>query len=108
MNKADTYSFLVTTMLAGIPQTGLGNLHNDIQLSDDLSSLSSSVDFTDNWESYTDYSYNTQPESNSSITFSEAVDINVVQDFGKKLIESLTGIDPEIQKVIDEHFWEML
>ena len=108
MNRTDTYSFLVTTMLAGISQTALGNLHEDVQLCDDLSSLTSSVDYTDKWNSFTDYSYNNTPESNSSITLPDAVNVGVLMDFGKTLAGEMTGVDPEIQQIVDDHFWEML
>lgn len=108
MNKSDTYSFLVTTMLAGVSQTALGNLHEDVQLCDDLSALTCSVDYTDKWISFTDYSYNNAPESNSSINLLDAVNIGVLMNFGKSLAGEMTSIDPEIQQIVDDHFWEML
>ena len=108
MIRTDTYSFLVTTMLASISQTALGNLHEDFQLCDDLSVITNSVDYTDKWNSYIDYSYNNAPESNSSITLPDAVDVSVLMDFGKLLAGEMTGIDPEIQQIVEDHFWEML
>lgn len=108
MNRTDTYSFLVTTILAGFSQTALGNLHDDVQLCDDLSTLSSSLDYTGKLDSLTDYSYNTYPESNNSLSFSDAVHFDEVMKFAKTLLEDMTGIDPEILQIVDEHFWEML
>lgn len=108
MKRTDTYSFLVTTMLAGISQTALGNLHEDVQLCDDLSALTSNIDYSDKWESFIEYSYNNAPESNCSITLPDAVNVGVLMDFGKSLAGEMTGVDPEIQQIVDDHFWEML
>ena len=108
MNKTNTYSFLLTTMLSGISQTALGNLNGDLQLGDDFSEISSNVDFSGKLDSFTKYSYNEEPESYSSISFTDAVNIEVLMSFAKSLTENMTGVDPEIQEIVDEHFWEML
>ncbi len=108
MNKTNTYSFLLTTMLSGISQTALGNLNGDLQLGDDLSAISSNVDFSGKLDPFTNYSYNEDPESYSSISFTDAVNIEVLMNFAKTLTENITGVDPEIQQIVDEHFWEML
>ena len=75
MNKTNTYSFLLTTMLTGVSQTALGNLNGDLQMGDDLSVISSSVDFTGKWDSFVNYSYNEQPESNSSISMTDVINV---------------------------------
>jgi len=108
MNKANTYSFLLTTMLTGVSQTALGNLNGDMQMGDDLSVISSSVDFTGKWDSFVNYSYNEQPESNSSISMSDVINVEVVKQFAENLVGNMTGVDPDIQQIVDEHFWEML
>lgn len=108
MNKTNTYSFLLTTMLTGVSQTALGNLNGDMQMGDDLSVISSSVDFTGKWDSFVNYSYNEQPESNSSISMSDVINVEVVKQFAENLVGNMTGIDPDIQRIVDEHFWEML
>jgi len=108
MNKTNTYSFLLTTMLTGVSQTALGNLNGDLQMGDDLSVISSSVDFTGKWDSFVNYSYNEQPESNSSISMTDVINVEVVKQFAENLVGNMTGIDPDIQRIVDEHFWEML
>ncbi len=108
MNKTNTYSFLLTTMLTGASQTALGNLNGDNQMGDDLSVISSSVDYTGKWDPFIKYSYNDLPESNSSITMTDVVNADVVKQFAKNLIDNMTGVDPDIQQIVDEHFWEML
>ena len=108
MNKTNTYSFLLTTMLTGVSQTALGNLHGDMQMGDDLSVISSSVDFTGKWDSFVNYSYNEQPESNSSISMTDVINVEVVKQFAENLAGNMTGVDPDIQQIVDEHFWEML
>lgn len=32
----------------------------------------------------------------------------IFERFGRKLAESQKDVDPDIQKIVDEHFWEML
>jgi len=108
MNKTNTYSFLLTTMLTGVSQTALGNLNGDMQMGDDLSVISSSVDFTGKWDSFVNYSYNEQPESNSSISMTDVINVEVVRQFAENLAGNMTGVDPDIQQIVDEHFWEML
>lgn len=108
MNKTNTYSFLLTTMLTGVSQTSLGNLNGDMQMGDDLSVISSSVDFTGKWDSFVNYSYNEQPESNSSISMTDVINVEVVKQFAENLAGNMTGVDPDIQQIVDEHFWEML
>ena len=108
MNKTNTYSFLLTTMLTGVSQTALGNLNGDMQMGDDLSVISSSVDFTGQWDSFVNYSYNEQPESNSSISMTDVINVEVVKQFAENLAGNMTGVDPDIQQIVDEHFWEML
>lgn len=108
MNKTNTYSFLLTTMLTGVSQTALGNLNGDMQMGDDLSVISSSVDFTGKWDSFVNYSYNEQPESNSSISMTDMINVEVVKQFAENLAGNMTGVDPDIQQIVDEHFWEML
>jgi len=108
MNKTNTYSFLLTTMLTGVSQTALGNLNGDMQMGDDLSVISSSVDFTGKWDSFVNYSYNEQPESNSSISMTDVINVEVVKQFAENLAGNMTGLDPDIQQIVDEHFWEML
>ncbi len=108
MNKTNTYSFLLTTMLTGVSQTALGNLNGDMQMGDDLSVISSSVDFTGKWDSFVNYSYNEQPESNSSISMTDVINVEVVKQFAENLAGNMTGVDPDIQQIVDEHFWEML
>lgn len=108
MNKTNTYSFLLTTMLTGVSQTALGNLNGDMQMGDDLSVISSSVDFTGKWDSFVNYSYNEQPESNSSISMTDVINVEVVKQFAENLAGNMTGVDPNIQQIVDEHFWEML
>lgn len=108
MNKTNTYSFLLTTMLTGVSQTALGNLNGDMQMGDDLSAISSSVDFTGKWDSFVNYSYNEQPESNSSISMTDVINVEVVKQFAENLAGNMTGVDPDIQQIVDEHFWEML
>ena len=108
MNKTNTYSFLLTTMLTGVSQTALGNLNGDMQMGDDLSVISSSVDFTGKWDSFVNYSYNEQPESNSSISMIDVINVEVVKQFAENLAGNMTGVDPDIQQIVDEHFWEML
>lgn len=108
MNKTNTYSFLLTTMLTGVSQTALGNLNGDMQMGDDLSVISSSVDFTGKWDSFVNYSYNEQPESNSSISMTDVINVEVVKQFAENLAGNMTGVGPDIQQIVDEHFWEML
>ena len=108
MNKTNTYSFLLTTMLTGVSQTALGNLNGDMQMGDDLSAISSSVDFTGKWDSFVNYSYNEQPESNSSISMTDVINVEVVKQCAENLAGNMTGVDPDIQQIVDEHFWEML
>lgn len=108
MNKTNTYSFLLTTMLTGGAQTALGNLNGDMQMGDDLSVISSNVDFTGKWDSFVRYSYNDRPESNSCISMADVINVDVVKLFAKKLADNMTGVDPDIQQIVDEHFWEML
>ena len=108
MNKTNTYSFLLTTMLTGVSQTALGNLNGDMQMGDDLSVISSSVDFTGKWDSFVNYSYNEQPESNSSISMIDVINVEIVKQFAENLAGNMTGVDPDIQQIVDEHFWEML
>ena len=108
MNKTNTYSFLLTTMLTGVSQTALGNLNGDMQMGNDLSVISSSVDFTGKWDSFVNYSYNEQPESNSSISMTDVINVEVVKQFAENLAGNMTGVDPDIQQIVDEHFWEML
>lgn len=108
MNKTNTYSFLFTTMLTGVSQTALGNLNGDMQMGDDLSVISSSVDFTGKWDSFTSYSYSELSESNSSINYSDIVDFDIIMRFAKTLTENMKVVDPDIQRIVDEHFWEML
>lgn len=108
MNKTNTYSFLLTTMLTGVSQTALGNLNGDMQMGDDLSVISISVDFTGKWDSFVNYSYNEQPESNSSISMTDVINVEVVRQFAENLAGNMTGVDPDIQQIVDEHFWEML
>jgi len=108
MNKTNTYSFLLTTMLTGVSQTALGNLNGDMQMGDDLSVISSSVDFTGKWDSFVNYSYNEQPESNSSISMTDVINVEVVKQFAENLAGNMTGLDSDIQQIVDEHFWEML
>lgn len=108
MNKTNTYSFLLTTMLSGMSQTALGNLSGDLQLGDDLSAISSNVDFTGKLDPFTKYSFNEEPESYSSISFSDVVNAEVLMSFARALTERMTAVDPEIQQIVDEHFWEML
>ena len=108
MNKTNTYSFLLTTMLTGVSQTALGNLNGDMQMGDDLSVISISVDFTGKWDSFVNYSYNEQPESNSSISMTDVINVEVVKQFAENLAGNMTGVDPDIQQIVDEHFWEML
>lgn len=108
MNKTNTYSFLLTTMLTGVSQTALGNLNGDMQMGDDLSVISSSVDFTGKWDSFVNYSYNEQPESNSSISMTDVINVEVVKQFAENLAGNMTGVDPDVQQIVDEHFWEML
>lgn len=108
MNKTNTYSFLLTTMLTGVSQTALGNLNGDMQMGDDLSVISSSVDFTGKWDSFVNYSYNEQPESNSSISMTDVINVEVVKQFAENLAGNMTGVDPDIQQIVDEHYWEML
>lgn len=108
MNKTNTYSFLLTTMLTGVSQTALGNLNGDMQMGDDLSVISSSVDFTGKWDSFVNYSYNEQPESNSSISMTDVINVEVIRQFAENLAGNMTGVDPDIQQIVDEHFWEML
>ena len=108
MNKTNTYSFLLTTMLTGVSQTALGNLNGDMQMGDDLSVISSSVDFTGKWDSFVNYSYNEQPESNSSISMTDVINVEVVKQFAENLAGNMIGVDPDIQQIVDEHFWEML
>ena len=88
MNKTNTYSFLLTTMLTGVSQTALGNLNG--------------------WDSFVNYSYNEQPESNSSISMTDVINVEVVKQFAENLAGNMTGVDPDIQQIVDEHFWEML
>ena len=108
MNKTNTYSFLLTTMLTGVSQTALGNLNGDMQMGDDLSVISSCVDFPGKWDSFVNYSYNEQPESNSSISMTDVINVEVVKQFAENLAGNMTGLDPDIQQIVDEHFWEML
>ena len=108
MNKTNTYSFLLTTMLTGVSQTALGNLNGDMQMGNDLSVISSSVDFTGMWNSFVNYSYNEYPESNSSISMTDVINVEVVKQFAENLAGNMTGVDPDIQQIVDEHFWEML
>ena len=108
MNKTNTYSFLLTTMRTGVSQTALGNLNGDMQMGDDLSVISSSVDFTGKWDSFVNYSYNEQPESNSSISMTDVINVEVVKQFAENLAGNMTGVDSDIQQIVDEHFWEML
>lgn len=35
-------------------------------------------------------------------------DFEVISNFGKKLVESQKSIDPEIQRIVDEHWFDML
>jgi hypothetical protein len=35
-------------------------------------------------------------------------DFEVITDFGKKLVESQKPVAPEIQHIVNEHWWEML
>ena len=35
-------------------------------------------------------------------------DFEVITNFGKKLVESQKPVEPEIQRIVDEHWWEML
>lgn len=35
-------------------------------------------------------------------------DFEVITDFEKKLVESQKPVDPEIQRIVDEHWFEML
>jgi len=35
-------------------------------------------------------------------------DFEVISNFGKKLVESQKPVEPEIQHIVDEHWWEML
>jgi len=32
----------------------------------------------------------------------------IIEDFISKLIENMEDMDPEISKLIDEHFWELV
>ena len=34
--------------------------------------------------------------------------VEIFERFSRKLAESQKDIDPEIQKIVDEHFWGML
>lgn len=33
---------------------------------------------------------------------------DVIMEFGRKLTTSQKPVDPEIQRIVDEHWWEML
>ena len=33
---------------------------------------------------------------------------DVIMEFGRKLTASQKPVDPEIQRIVDEHWWEML
>lgn len=33
---------------------------------------------------------------------------DVIMEFGRKLTVSQKPVDPEIQRIVDEHWWEML
>ena len=35
-------------------------------------------------------------------------DFEVISNFGKKLVESQKPVEPEIQRIVDEHWFEML
>ena len=38
----------------------------------------------------------------------EEKDVEVVKNFAKKLIGSQKEVDPEIQEIVNDHFFEML
>jgi len=38
----------------------------------------------------------------------EQIDFNILVSFGKKLLDSEARIDEDIQKVINDNFWDML
>lgn len=46
--------------------------------------------------------------SNSSITMTDVINVEVVKQLAKNLADIMTGVDPDIQQIVDEHFWEML
>lgn len=62
---------------------------------------------------YTTYSYNKATLSNnvpvSSIMISNDMrDFEVIKGFASKILTDVTEIDEEIQRVINDHFWDMI
>lgn len=35
-------------------------------------------------------------------------DFEVIEQFAKNMVDSMTDIDPDIQQIVNDHFWEML
>lgn len=35
-------------------------------------------------------------------------DYDVIERFAKKVVDSMKEIDPEIQQIVNNHFWEIL
>jgi hypothetical protein len=38
----------------------------------------------------------------------DVINVEVVKQFAENLAGNMTGVDPDIQQIVDEHFWEML
>jgi hypothetical protein len=36
------------------------------------------------------------------------INVEVVKQFAENLAGNMTGVDSDIQQIVDEHFWEML
>jgi hypothetical protein len=35
-------------------------------------------------------------------------DFEVIEQFAKNMVDSMTDIHPDIQQIVNDHFWEML
>lgn len=49
-----------------------------------------------------------EPAITSDRTFSKEEEGEIIKNFAKKFIESQQSIPPEFQKIINNHFWDML
>ena len=59
---------------------------------------------------FENYSIKELPVSNGTLLSENALidEYNVLASFAKKMLSNESTIDPEIQNIIDEYFWDML
>ena len=107
MTTANSSVFLISAALSPTCITLNPSVLDDLSIANALSSstiVSLEVPLREN------YSTRVSPVSNGTFSSENALvgEYNVLASFANKILSNESTIDPEIQNIIDEYFWDML